>query len=750
MQLAMCNPLVAGSEGIDIKGNENDLDEWCKKEIESRKLHKLVPLMCEIDLIRIAGETLKNLKSGKWKEIDHLQFLTAVLCGHWGMNSLAVVKEWAIFHLVEVMNVVKLQNKFIYSLHQYKLCCMCFVLLCDDHFVKFDNSYSIIACTSHPCPVLDRLYDVTTDGYLISPSLYTHKLNESPLPFPDEPELPWVQLYRHCRYITNFLQLYNNKNTTPILNHTSCGPVKRGQEWYNYTQDEFLLAMGALSDYVKRTEDKLIRESQTVLHILTELENGANPQSSESGRYIAALSSQQKTDLKTNLSKLQNEGLMSLNRKVILEHPIQLFVHLRKRVIRPTVFGIKIFYNDDVPEDGYMEYFNEDQLLQNITETSPSSVTDNKHRDETCSAAVITNEEIVGEPHQQKVPERITFYEMKVILDYDYAKEKRIKDDELLMCYQGEQATRIGKIRFKDTKKKATTSGNLVNYCRFVFAKFNNPTVKDEITGILFFTDNHYGHTLIEFDEQHMRKICKDCLYQFKGEVSLRDLCTSCSGKIKGQLYLSELCTRCLPTVKNAQGLCNLCKQKIKGNNLCDKRCLQMLKSKLCPRCKENTRAKVYLRHLGECCKHKLKGNIRDIFSSCRYAMQEITITQARLQNMLCKQCWDKLDKSALSHMLSMADLKDCCWETLRNKHLKVQDKLCAACCKKCVKKLQGKSNQEKSEGWPKIKDACTECQDIMLAQAKKVQFPFKKIGRLTLKYNNDNELNEILLSECT
>ena len=541
-----------------------------------------------------------------------------------------------------------------------------------------------------PCPVLDRLYDVTAGGYLISPSLYTHKLNESPLPFPDEPELPWVQLYRQCRFIPDFVNLYKDNRSYSISNHdpfntsrgrgyhgrghrgrdpvnagrgpvntscgrgyhgrghrgsgpvnTSCGPANMK---YEYTRDEFLLAMGALSDYVKKTEDTLLRESQIVI---TELENDANPQS-ERERCIAELSPQQKTDIKDNLSKLlQTKELRLLNRKVILEHP-QILAHLRKHVTRPTVFVIKVLTNDDVPEDGYMKYFDEDQLSQNITETPPSSVTDSKHRDETHSAAVSTNEEIVGEPHQQKVAKRITFYEMKVILDYGYAKEKHIEVDELFKCYQNEQATRIDKSRFKDTKDKATTSWKLVNYCRFVFAKFNNPTVKDEITGILFFTDNHYGHTLIEFDEQHVRKMCKDCLDKFEGKVYLRNLCYP-----------------------------------------------------------------------------------------CQYAMQEITISQARLQYMLCEQCWDKLDKS------HMADLKDCCRETLRNKDLKREDKLCVACCKKCKSIV-------KSKRWPKIKDACTECQDKMLAQAKKVQFPFKKIGRLTLKYNDDNKLNEILLSECT
>ena len=590
MQLAMCNPLVAGSEDIADNKDNSNFDEWCKKEIKSRELHKLVPLMCEIDLIRLAGETLKNLRSGKWEEIDHLQFLTAVLRGHWGMNSLGVVKEWATFHLMEVMNVVKLQDKF--SLHQYKLCCMCFVLLCDDHFVRFDEKYGIIACTSHPCPpVLDRLYDVTAGGY-ISTSLCIHKLNKLPLPFPDEPELPWVQLYRQCRFIPDFVNLYKDNRSYLISNHdpfntshgqvntsrgrdyhgcghrgrgyhgrghrgrgyhgrgpvnagrgtintgrgivntsrgrghcgsgpvnagrgtvntrrgcgpvnTSCGPANMK---YEYTRDEFLLAMGALSDYVKKTEDTLLRESQIVI---TELENDANPQSERAReRCIAELSPQQKTDIKDKLSiLLQRRELRLLNRKVVLEHP-QILAHLRKHVIRPTVFDIGLFFN----ADGLMKYryFDED-LLQNTTETSTqiaSPVTD-EHRAEIHSTAV-SNEVTIDELHQQNVAERITFYKMKVLLDHGYAGIKDIKDEELIECYQDEPATPIDKNQFDITKQNAEASDSwkCVNFCRFVFAKFNNPTVNNEITGILFFTDNHYGHTLINLDQRHRDQLC--------------------------------------------------------------------------------------------------------------------------------------------------------------------------------------------------------------------------------------------------
>ena len=34
-----------------------------------------------------------------WENIDPLQFLVAVLQGHWGKNSFTDIKTWAIYHL---------------------------------------------------------------------------------------------------------------------------------------------------------------------------------------------------------------------------------------------------------------------------------------------------------------------------------------------------------------------------------------------------------------------------------------------------------------------------------------------------------------------------------------------------------------------------------------------------------------------------------------------------------------------------
>ena len=246
LQLAIYNPLIASPKEVQSKkyGNCDEFDEWCRKEVKNQKLHVLIPLICEIDLIRLSIETLEKLKSGipsSWKEVDHLQFLIAVLRGHWGMNTSAAIKEWATFHLMEVMRDLKqwlilkdrpdydeFENLLIYStksswsfdstwlidhlkiqpysrkeiaecncqekvkdhiehyLHQYRLCCMCYVLLCDDSFVKVNEKYGIIACTSRSS-VLDRFYDVTTTGYIdISTSICAPKLNELLHPFPDE------------------------------------------------------------------------------------------------------------------------------------------------------------------------------------------------------------------------------------------------------------------------------------------------------------------------------------------------------------------------------------------------------------------------------------------------------------------------------------------------------------------------------------------------------------------------------------
>ena len=54
-----------------------------------------------------------------------------------GENSLTVIKDWATYHLKKAMNNVKETKVNSEVLHQYKLCCICFVLTFVDTFIRF-------------------------------------------------------------------------------------------------------------------------------------------------------------------------------------------------------------------------------------------------------------------------------------------------------------------------------------------------------------------------------------------------------------------------------------------------------------------------------------------------------------------------------------------------------------------------------------------------------------------------------------
>ena len=83
------------------------------------RLHEIISLICEVKFIKLFEKTLKLMRTGdksSWENIDPLQFLVAVLQGHWGKNSLTDIKTWAIYHLKEVMKKAKSNVKV---LHQY-------------------------------------------------------------------------------------------------------------------------------------------------------------------------------------------------------------------------------------------------------------------------------------------------------------------------------------------------------------------------------------------------------------------------------------------------------------------------------------------------------------------------------------------------------------------------------------------------------------------------------------------------------
>lgn len=325
MQFAMCNPMViyqSLSTEISqrrvslhsVKGQihkrqaelvktltakmKGELDKKCKEKIREYQFHKLIPLIYEIDFIKLSNKTIGLLKNGNansWREIDHLQFLIAVLRGHWGKNRLAVIKEWAAFHLMEMMSDLEINPQDEFSLHKYKLCCMCYVLLCDDHFVsiaKPDDSFGILAwrtvnLTSPPVfvrlampalqqePITDVSFIcVTPVSQCFEEIQFTiHFLPLSGKFLDDDDELSWTQLYRHCKIIPDCEELYNHERQTWIIgNRTAHGEI---DDQYNYKRNDFRLAVGALSDYAKTDNIKqqiqaIQRQMQPIQAIMQE------------------------------------------------------------------------------------------------------------------------------------------------------------------------------------------------------------------------------------------------------------------------------------------------------------------------------------------------------------------------------------------------------------------------------------------------------------------------------------------------
>ena len=322
LQLAMYSPMIVDSKfgnrvysEIDINQvnlkSAGKLDEWCRRKIREQQLHKLIPLICEIRLLNLTKDTLKLMESGDinlWKKIDHMQFLIAVLRGHWGINSFVVIKEWATFHLMEAMRELELwlmlKNKpdyaeyehlLVYStkvswsydytwhidnlkiqlfrkeaakpdhcwvrvkdqieccIHRYKLCCMCYTLMCGDHFVRFikpDDQYhqfGILACTKVRKPYLenftphqsmvsaaDELLYVTPNGYVGAsmwvcfPKSSNNKVLSHVNPFSEENALPWDKS-------SNYIDVFKKDTTS--------WKIQSYSDAYDYKKGNFVVAM---------------------------------------------------------------------------------------------------------------------------------------------------------------------------------------------------------------------------------------------------------------------------------------------------------------------------------------------------------------------------------------------------------------------------------------------------------------------------------------------------------------------------
>ena len=416
----MCKTLI-GQDEQEIRFISQDLplqgitvdkvSGVCWKKIEELQLHTIIPLVCEIKFIKLFNETLKLLKKGNkssWEKIDPLQFLVAVLRGHWGKNTLTCIKEWATFCLLKSMGNVKRGNPKL--LHQYKLCCMCFVLLFNDSFVRFAkpdekecDQYEIIVCNKEEHRLIDVIYN--------SKSLQAPLHNPSGT-FPTGELAGWVGLFECCNHEHGCIDLYKGKEPWEIGNHYRIQTIPDSQR-YPYQRNELLLCLGALSDEARQLSDG-VRHRQGV-----------------------------------------------------------------NKTVRQRCYNVKKFFNQDNEEKRHMEYFSDFKILA---------------------------DHIEKELHNYSI-----FYtETKLVLD-----RREFQDvSELRSSYAQDLAMqRVVEIPVLQKVIQDSEDWKKISSCRFVFAQFVTPItpVNRTITGILFYTDTHYGHNLIEFNEAQLNKLRTEC-----------------------------------------------------------------------------------------------------------------------------------------------------------------------------------------------------------------------------------------------
>ena len=249
----------------------DELSKICWDKIERLHLHKIIPLICEIKFIRLFKDTLELLGSENeesWKKIDPLQFLVALLHGHWGKNSLTDIRTWATYHLTQITANATKDD----IVHKYKLCCMCFVLLFEGSSVQFveptEKNYKIIVCTKED-----------NEWVNISDKFSQQSLKFLPDPcdsFPAKGKLAgWVDLLQHCKYEAECVKLYKKVNNEWTIRNNYRMNIKNLHQprnnlqqprdnQYHYKYEELLLCLGALSDGVlhghKIIKDKTLRQ----------------------------------------------------------------------------------------------------------------------------------------------------------------------------------------------------------------------------------------------------------------------------------------------------------------------------------------------------------------------------------------------------------------------------------------------------------------------------------------------------------
>ena len=537
LQLAIYHQIVLGSDmcpvSISMKSvikadKVEELDKKCIAKIREHQIHEIVPLILELRLLKLYEDSLDCIRQGdpdSWKKVDHLQFLLAMLRGHWGLNNLTIIRKWATFHLMKMMSECDEDKmKDDTYLHKYKLCCICYVLLCEHHYVRFvepgedNHKFGILAYvrffdfpSGHGSvwyESSDDMHSITCDGYTSNTKCLfkPHFLPTSHGKYPGRGELPhsWFDLFAKCCRTRYCAEMWNNGNPWRIKNSLFHGSK------YPYVRFDFKLAMVALYEHLQH----------------------------------------------------------------LAEHDPRILP------IRSHCYGIKRFYNTNNSVQNAIQYFPRNEY---------------------------------------------TLYEMKVFINiWQMQQEQQIVQ---LYNYVARPDDTMQKIQ------EHTRNWYKLSACRFVFYATENPADGNEKIGILYFTDNHYGHNLIDFNKH-------GCSVDVLRDVELR--CIGSKGQYK---RTQETCYRyILRTLSESDlhkvlSLCLHCTNELKRRNLLHFNCnRQVLVTKL-HQVRENCRGSVgkyrieeetchtYIRrHEKQSVLHK----IRSLCRYCKYELQQLIIDEMK------------------------------------------------------------------------------------------------------------------------
>ena len=239
------------------------IDRKCKSKIQELKVYWIFHLVTELLQLQVSKQTLVSLREGKWQDIGHLQYFTAILNGYWGKNHVSIIKDCAAYYLQKIMEDLDKHKSGTDNalLHRYHLCCVAFCMFSRRYFLYFPKQ-------NHPYKKFGFLLwsEFHNDsGYLITPKgfLSFSGLNcamEIPKDISwlshDQP-IPWIVNFDKCEVNQDFFNLYESQkkicaakkqgkqNVHPVMT-LEMRNYKTPEGCYHYTGSDFKRALTQL------------------------------------------------------------------------------------------------------------------------------------------------------------------------------------------------------------------------------------------------------------------------------------------------------------------------------------------------------------------------------------------------------------------------------------------------------------------------------------------------------------------------